>query len=186
MFLLCWLLFPEEASSRWLAATIPFGVALYMLSNALGWVRNRGLIQTVSRSGVARELASGPFYYGLLHAAAAALFWTDSPIGICGIIVLCIGDGVADLVGRPYGRHKWFYNRAKSVEGSVAFFVATLTVLTPIAQLFVDLGFFAAVPLIHLALVVFVAALVESLPLGDFDNIAVFGSVVAVGHLLRW
>jgi dolichol kinase len=142
VFILCWLLFPPTAESRWIAASVPLAVAMYMLSNALGFVRNRGLIQTVSRSGCVRELAAGPFYYGLIHAAAAAGFWTHSPTGMAGLIILCVGDGVADLVGRPYGRTKWPQNRDKSLEGSLAFVLATAVVLYAFIHLFVSMGFF--------------------------------------------
>jgi hypothetical protein len=33
---------------------------------------------------------------------------------------------------------------------------------------------------------VIIAALVESLPLQEYDNLAVFASVAAMGHWLRW
>jgi dolichol kinase len=142
VFILCWLLFPTAPSSRYFAALVPLSVALYMLANARGWTSNRGLIETVSRTGLARELSAGPFYYGLIHALAAVLFWTESPTGIVSLIILCIGDGVADLVGRPYGKHKWFYNREKSVEGSVAFAVASYAVVWTYVALFMSLGLF--------------------------------------------
>lgn len=146
VFVLTWLLYPTHLPEvRLLAGTIPFGVAFYMFGNARGFFRDRGLIQTISRTGSPSELEHGPFYYGLIHTLASIAYWTDTPTGVVSIIILCIGDGIADLIGRPYGRHKWFHNRDKSIEGSVAFFVASGIVLYGYITLFNTFGLFARI-----------------------------------------
>jgi dolichol kinase len=45
---------------------------------------------------------------------------------IVGSVPLVIGDGLAGLIGYRFGSHKLFYNKNKSIEGSVAFFISTL------------------------------------------------------------
>ena len=143
VFILTWLLYPmDQAYARYIAASVPLSVAIYIYLNSIGRIRNFGLIQTVSRSGSPRELADGPFYYGLIHSLAAAYYWLDSPTGVIGLIILCCGDGVADLIGRPYGRTKWRHNRDKSVEGSMAFILATTIVLYAYVHTFRQFGFF--------------------------------------------
>lgn len=43
---------------------------------------------------------------------------------VSGVICVGMGDAAASLVGRRYGRLKWFWGGGKSLEGSVAFAVA--------------------------------------------------------------
>jgi phytol kinase len=46
----------------------------------------------------------GPLLYGLIHAAFTVVYWRASPDGIVGLAALCGGDGLADIVGRRWGR----------------------------------------------------------------------------------
>lgn len=144
VYMLTWLLYPYDTAHpylpRVLASTVPAAVALYMLLISLvsrdSLMSNRALVGTVSRSGDPTELRRGPFIYGILHSLTALIWWTDGAAGAAGLVVLCLGDGVADLVGRPYGRHKWPHNAAKSLEGSTAFVIASVPVLLFIIQVF--------------------------------------------------
>lgn len=54
----------------------------------------------VSRGGSRTELLKGPFYYGVVHTLSAIIFWTETPTGLIAMIILCFGDGVADMAGR--------------------------------------------------------------------------------------
>ena len=42
---------------------------------------------------------------------------------VSGVVCVGLGDAAASLVGRRYGRHKWFWGGGKSLEGSLAFTV---------------------------------------------------------------
>ncbi|KAJ0414674.1 hypothetical protein BJY00DRAFT_305428 [Aspergillus carlsbadensis] len=58
---------------------------------------------------------------------------------VSGIICVGLGDAAASLVGRRFGRRKWFWGGGKSIEGSIAFAVA-VTVGSLFAQAWLALG----------------------------------------------
>ncbi|KAI0969785.1 hypothetical protein F4678DRAFT_438167 [Xylaria arbuscula] len=43
---------------------------------------------------------------------------------VSGVVCVGLGDAAASLIGRRYGRHKWFWGGGKSLEGSAAFAIA--------------------------------------------------------------
>ena len=62
----------------------------------------------MSRTGDRKELLRGPLCYGLIFALSTAVWWRESPLSVISLMLLCVGDGFADLVGRRYGaRTSW-------------------------------------------------------------------------------
>jgi len=115
----------------------------------------------------------------VLIAATISVAVFPKLIAVTAFIILIISDMMSALVGKRFGRHKFF---DKSLEGSIAFFLsATIVVLaTPkIAYLPGEyaIGFFSAA----------IGALVEALPIGIDDNITIplcVGSVMWVAYNL--
>ncbi|KAL2859836.1 putative phosphatidate cytidylyltransferase [Aspergillus lucknowensis] len=58
---------------------------------------------------------------------------------VSGIICVGLGDAAASLIGRRFGRRKWFWGGGKSIEGSVAFAIA-VTAGSVFAQGWLALG----------------------------------------------
>jgi dolichol kinase len=79
---------------------------------------------------------------------------------IAVLAAIFIGDPLATIVGVKFGKHRIFYNREKSVEGSSAYFAAVLAVSYPFIGLY-------ALP------VALIAAFVESWGIKIDDNLMV-------------
>ncbi len=88
----------------------------------LGWAKNEKLLKTLSRSGDRRELLRGPTIYGLVFVLCTLLFWRHDPTSIVALMILCGGDGLADVFGRSFGDSYRFRN-TKSLIGSIAMFL---------------------------------------------------------------
>lgn len=63
---------------------------------------------------------------GFLLTLLVLLWLTPIPVALAASAMLAFGDGFSALVGRAIGRHKIWYNRHKSWEGSFAGLVAGL------------------------------------------------------------
>ncbi len=101
---------------------------------------------------------TGATYILLSVCLTVALY--DKPIAIAAIAFIIVGDTLAALIGRRFGRHR-FGN--KSVEGSLACLAGTVIVAVIVPDLPIGIRLFGAV----------VATIVEALPLNIDDNITV-------------
>lgn len=114
--------------------------------------------------------------YGLVFVAATLAFWRASPVGIVLLMLLCGGDGLADVVGRRLGRTKLPGQADKSWAGSLGFFLGGAVLSLLFVGLFHGLGFFdarwqeAVIPILVTTLV---ATVVEAYSPTDYDNVTV-------------
>lgn len=174
IFVLCWLLFPEQPVSRWLAALVPLSITLQFALVGTGVVQDEAAVKAMSRSGDRREILRGPLFYGLMFVLLTVIFWKDSPAGMVALLMMCGGDGLADLVGRHVRSPHWPWSPRKTVAGSLAVFLGGMLLSGLVLFVYVQRGLFAppaagwALPLVTAALA---ATLVESLPFADIDNI---------------
>lgn len=101
----------------------------------------------------------------VLIAVSLSVLLFPKIIAINAITVLIISDTTSALIGRRFGRHRFF---GKSLEGSTAFFVSAMIVILVAPKIHYQLseylvGFIAA----------FVGAIVEALPIKIDDNLSI-------------
>lgn len=186
LFVLCWLLFSDAPSARWLAALVPFAITAQFVLVGTGVIKDESAVRAMSRTGDRREILRGPLLYGIVFVALTLIYWKNSPIGIVALMLMCGGDGLADILGRRYGNAKLPWNKGKSVVGSLSVFFGGLVAAALVLAAFVAAGTFPApfsAYLLPLLIISAAGALVESLPLKDIDNLTVTLAAVALGHI---
>ncbi len=189
LFVLCWLLFPSPDLwyYRWLAALVPLLFTIQFALIGLGIVQDEASVKAMSRTGDRREILRGPLFYGIIFVVMTLLFWKDSPIGMVAVMLMCGGDGLADIMGRGLRSSRLPWNKDKSVAGSLGMLLGGWVLTAFILLIFVLKGVFPGtftaylLPITYLAVV---ATLVESLPLKDVDNITITLVAVALGYLV--
>jgi phytol kinase len=141
----------------------------------------------MSRSGDRREILRGPLFYGIVFVLLTLLYWKGSPIGIVALMLMCGGDGLAELIGYRFGKANIPWSPGKSWAGSLGMLLGGWIFAVGILGAYVAAGVFSG-PLVaylpRLTLIALAGTLVESLPLKDVDNITVTLAAVALGYLL--
>lgn len=188
VFMLCWPLFSSGHRGAVFAALVPGINIIHMLILGLGLYKDEGTVKSMTRFGDYRELLKGPLYYASTITFACVYCWRTSPIGIAAICNLCAGDGLADVVGRRFGRHKLPYNKNKSYVGSFAMATAGFIASVGYMHYFSHFGFVQESWDIVLGFlcVSIATALVESLPISTTldDNLTVPIASFLIGSLV--
>ena len=187
IFVLCWLLFPDKIASRYLAAIIPLLITMQFLLVGLGILKDEKAVKAMSRSGDRREILKGPLIYGLVFVIMTIVFWRDNMVGMLTLMILCGGDGMADLIGSQFGAHKLPWAKNKSWQGSIAMFLGAFLLISLVIGVFFVSGY-TAMDFQHKILpilgIILIATLVESMPSGDFDNF--FVPLISVFLAMIW
>ncbi len=188
IFVLCWLLFNDHSNARWLAALVPLLITIQFLLVGTGLLKDQEAVQAMSRSGNRREILRGPLMYGIVFILLTLIFWRTSPLGITALMILCVGDGLADVVGtRAANTPHLPWSPRKSWLGSLAMFIGGWLASTLVMWIFILSGFIklGSIQLvIGSGVVALVCTLVESLPFSDIDNLAVPLAALCVGYLI--
>jgi phytol kinase len=187
IFVLCWLLFEETPSARWLAALIPLGITAQFALVGLNILKDEQAVKAMSRSGERSEILKGPLYYGIAFVVLTLLYWKQSPIGIVALMVMCGGDGLADIIGGRYGSGRLPWSPRKTWAGSAAVFFGGLIFSAAVLAVFLAAGLFPGQIVDYLPALLVIclgAAVVESLPFSDVDNLTLPLTAALLGHLL--
>ncbi|KAJ3688796.1 hypothetical protein LUZ61_017960 [Rhynchospora tenuis] len=178
LFMSSWPLFSSSGEARYYAAIVPLLNCARLVIYGTRFFKDEALIKSVTREGNPEELLRGPLFYVLVLLFTVLVFWRDSPVGIVALAMMSGGDGFADIIGRMYGSTKLPYNRNKSWIGSISMFVSGFVLSIGILYYFSIFGYLHFgwdEAIVKVALVSFVATLVESLPITEVldDNISV-------------
>jgi len=187
IFVLCWSFFTESPGARWLAALVPLAITIQFALVGLGVIRDKAAVQAMSRTGDRREILRGPLLYGIVFVLLTLLYWRNSPIGIVALMLMCGGDGLADILGRRFNKAHLAWNAKKTWVGSLGMLVGGWIFACAIMAAYISFGYFPGPFISYLPALSIIAAggaLVESLPLQDIDNITVTLTAIALGHLL--
>lgn len=187
IFVLCWLLFSGASQSRWLAALVPAVITLQFALIGMGVLKDEDAVLAMSRSGNRRELLYGPLQYGIVFVLTTLLFWVNSPVGIVTLMILCGGDGLADVVGRRFGNARLPLNPNKSWAGSVAMLLVGFVLAMAYLWLFSSAGVLTlslAAAIVPVFLISLAATVVEAVSGADMDNITITVTALGVAWLL--
>ena len=186
LFVACWNLFSAQPWARWLAALVPLGITAQFVMVGLGLMSDEAAVKAMTRHGDRREILKGPLYYGVVFVVCTLLFWRNSPVGILALMLMCGGDGLADVIGRQWGAAKLPFNASKSWIGSAAMALGSFVFGLGFVLFFNALGDFQpSLPLgpttLKVAVIALAATLVEALPLPDIDNLTTTVAAVLLG-----
>jgi phytol kinase len=185
IFVLCWLLFPAAPFSRYLAALVPLAITIQFALVGLGIMKDQAAVDAMSRGGDRREILRGPLIYGIVFVILTIVFWYDSPVGIVALMLLCGGDGLADIVGTRLRSLPLPWSTRKSLAGSLAMFAGGWVFTAAILGVYISVGKFTG-PfsnyLLEITGIALVGAVVESLPFKDIDNLTVPAAAVILGY----
>ena len=187
IFVLCWLMYPDVQISRWLAALVPLVITAQFALVGTGVIKDEAAVKAMSRTGDRREIVRGPLFYGIMFVAMTLIYWKDSLIGIPALMMMCGGDGIADIVGRRIHSPKLPWSPEKSIAGSLSVFAGGWLLTIFIFAIYVWMGAFSgpmARFLLPVTWIALGATLVESLPFKDIDNLTITLASALIGHVV--
>jgi phytol kinase len=187
VFVLCWLLYADAPISRWLAALVPLVITAQFVLVGTGILKDEAAVRAMSRTGDRREILRGPLYYGIVFVLITLIYWKDSLIGIPALMMMCGGDGIADIVGRRVSSPNLPWSQEKSVAGSVSVFIGGWLMTIFVFAIYGWMGVFPGPIARYLLPVTWIALgamFVESLPFKDIDNITLTLVSVLIGYLV--
>lgn len=187
IFVLSWLFFHDAPLARWMAALIPFAITIQFTLVGLGIIKDPSAVKAMSRSGDPKEILKGPLFYGIVFVVLTLVYWKDSPVGMIALMLLCGGDGLADIVGKRIPSRILPWSPRKTVAGSIAMFGGGWMFSFLITTIYSLVGVVVHSPasfLVPITIISMAGTIIESLPLSDLDNITVPAVAILMGHLM--
>ena len=187
IFVLCWLLFPEHPAARYLAALIPLAITAQFALVGLGIIKDQASVDAMSRTGQRKEILRGPLYYGIVIIILTLVFWKNTPTGIVAMMLLCGGDGLAEIIGSRVKSRRLPWSHNKSLAGTVGMLVGGWVFAFIVISIYMAAGVFPeplSMYVLPFAIISLAATVVETLPFSDIDNLTVPAIAVIIGYFL--
>lgn len=135
LFMLLWPFFTHDWGARLFAAFVPFLQAVRLWLAGTRSIDENELANAISRSGDKEEVLGGPFIYVIILFASISLFFCDNLTGVIALCTMAAGDGMADILGRRFGKNnKWFFSESKSIAGTLGFIASAAACSITIAS----------------------------------------------------
>lgn len=203
IFVVTWMLFAGGVFSPYIASIVPILFILLFVAVGTGSIENENFVNSMSRSGDPRELLQGTLYYAIVMLLMT-FFWFYVPSTGIGnanptalIIIGCVsgGDGLADIIGRKFGKNSKKFGikgSEKTVIGSIGMLVGSILASSILVLIFsLEVTFFSAnfnittliLPIIVISIV---ATVVEALSPKGTDNFTIFIAVVILITILEF
>ena len=202
IYIVSWMLFTGRTTSRYLAVIVPFLFLLQFVAIGTGKMKNESFVNSMSRTGDPRELLGGTLYYAVMMILTT-FFWFYIPsTGIANanptalILIGCVsgGDGLADIIGRKFGKNSKKFGikgSEKTIIGSLGMLVGSILTSSILVLIFsLEVTFFSAnfniatliLPIIVISIV---ATVVEALSPKGTDNLTIFIAIVIFVYILE-
>jgi phytol kinase len=187
IFVACWLLFPSQPISRYLAALVPLAITVDFALIGIGIIKDQAAVDAMSRKGDRREILKGPLFYGIVFVVLTIVFWMDNPIGMMALMLLCGGDGLADIAGKRFGKKHLPWSVNKTWAGTLGMFLGGWIFTVIIFWLYISMGVFTGTLVSYLPAISIISVagtMVETLPFNDIDNLTVPAIAILLGLFL--
>ena len=176
-----------QPNCRYVASVVPACVTLAFAVVGLGLMKDRDLVNTMSRSGSSKELLRGPLIYGIMHVVLTWVFWEAHPAGVIALCVLCGGDGTAELAGKKWGRKTGAipWSKSKTWAGTLSFILCSV-VMSCVVLMFVPVAHWSGSTndFQKLLLVALGSSVVETFPFKEVDNATVTITAAVLSYVL--
>ncbi|MBD3375887.1 phosphatidate cytidylyltransferase [candidate division KSB1 bacterium] len=180
-YVIFWPLYDPTHWSKAFCVLMPMIWVLLFLSKGLANNREDQAVKTMTRTGNPRELLRGPLMFALVMVILGLTLFNHMS-AVIALGMLTWGDGLAPYFGGKYGKKRYrIWGQYKSYVGSVtvvlAGFIGSLLMIW-----ITGTGTGLAVGLV--ALLAFVAMIVEAISPRDLDNLLIPGAVLLVYFIL--
>ena len=170
-----------------MVSLVPLMITVQFAFIGTGIIDDQPAVDAMSRTGNRREILRGPLFYGIVFVVLTVIYWRNNPVGIIALMLMCGGDGFADIIGRRWGKTKLPFSKNKSWMGSLGMFFGGWILSIFMISLFLIFGYFdrsSGYYVLNITILALIGTIIESLSPIDFDNITVPAITVLIGSLI--